>query len=196
MTEQDRRRIIAEYNEELRRLRSEEYFNFRSVDPTNPDCRPAIEEMVDNHPNPAKSRKGLCFDLKIHDDSLRKYLANRFGPPYGMIDRLMSLTGCYKPLYWLARRHGFILVPESILSWDRRRKLMTAEELQRAWLDLHKLHIDLMDHKSGSKPGIKTQKTQRKLRAHIRLLQEQLAGLLCALDNLSPQMDLFDREEQ
>jgi hypothetical protein len=191
MKDQDRRQVIAEYNERLRRMAERDYFDYRHTDTTDPDPRPAIETMVERHPDPAKSKKALCYDLSLHEDSYRKYMVNPFGPPFGLVERLMQITGCFKPLYRLAWRCGFMLIPRRKISWDKRRKLMDIEELQRAWLDLQQLYIDL-DPARGKSSRARVTDNRKKILSLVRLLQEQLEGIYHIIDNTDPQFSLFE----
>ncbi len=150
--------------------------------------------MVDTNPDPCKSRKALCADVGLHKDSLRKYLCNPLGPPFGLVEKFMRITGCYKPLYWLAHRGGFVIIREDATKWDRRRKLMSAIELRRLWLNFETIMFDLENWK--------LQKTKNQLKARsskaqklIQALKEELTGCDLLLSKSEPQIELFTAEE-
>ncbi len=190
MTPQESR-LIEAYRARLAEDQQHNYRDLRhGVDPNDPDCRTAIETLLDNHPDPRLSRKGLCADCQIHEDSLRKFLANRYGPPFGLVERLMRLTRCYKPLYWLARRCGFILIPDAAQTWDRRHKAPELVAIERTWLDLN-LALNQMGTKNAPLPGAFLNKQRRTALDKIRALQEQLQGLRLSVESVDPQISLF-----
>lgn len=170
------------------------YFDFRAVDPKDPDFKSIFEYMVDNHPDPYRGKKFLCDDARLSLDSLRKYVAGTYGPGFGLVDTFMRRTGCYRLLYWLARRHGFILVEEPDIRWDQRKRLKTDNELDRVWVELRALLHDI-DYQPGRKLSNYSARSRDKALALVQTLQEQLVGLDLALRNVNPQIDLFSTRE-
>ncbi len=191
MQDQDRRRIIEEHNARIREMATRDYYDFRAVDANEPDPRPAIEYMVERHPDPARSKKALLFEMRVHEDSWRKYNINPFGPPWGLVDSLMKLTGCFKPLYRLAARHGFSLVQRRVIAWDRRKRLADIAELQQAFLDLQQQYLGL-EPSEKKKLRVHSGDQRKKILGLIRKIQEQLEGVYFAVDNTDQQRSLFD----
>ena len=170
------------------------YFDFRRVDPADHDFKSIIEYMVENHPDPYRSKKALCAEARISVDSWRKYMGGTFGPGLGLLEQLMRRTGNHMLLYWLARRLGYILIEEPDIHWDQRKKLRTDNELDRIWVELRQLLHDL-DYQPGKKLKNFSVKARNKALTRTRTLMEQLAGLTLALRNVNPQIDLFTAEE-
>lgn len=173
------------------------YFDYRRIDPTDPDFKSIIDFMVDRHPDPLKSKKGLCADARLSVDSFRKYMGGTFGPGIGLIDLFMRLTGNFMLLNWLARRHGFLLVQEPDIRWDQRKRLKTDNELDRIWVELRSLlhSLDYQPGKNGKNLKSSCRRDRNQAIRKARVLMEQLVGLQIALENINPQIDLFTTGE-
>ena len=191
MRDKDRhRKAIQEYQRVVLEERRTNYFNYRRIDPLDPDFVPIVEELIEAHPDPLKSKKGLCSDIGISVDGYRKSLAGRFGPAFGLVDRLMGLTGCYKPLYWLARRHGFIIVADEEIRWDNRRKLHSLNDLDKNLVQLKSILLDLQ-HPKVKRSSHNNKKLRTRAKLLIRIVQEQLVGWDIAISSIDPQINLF-----
>ena len=193
MPNQDQRQLLK-YRAELAERQAREYFDMCAVDPSDPDYVSLVEGMIDDHPDPYKSKKSLCADIGLSVDSLRKYNGGTYGPPFGLVERLMRLTGCYKPLYWLARRCGFILVPEqkAAPSWDNRRKVREPLEFQRLFNDIMN---ELLVLESRDSRGARKQRSTNKALRLLQELQEQAEGWKILIRNQDPQLDMFTTPE-
>jgi len=195
MRDKDRhRQAIQEYQRVIQEEHRKNYFDYRRIDPADPDFIPIVEEMVESHPDPLKSKKGLCSDIGISVDGYRKSLAGRFGPAFGLVDRLMRLTGCYKPLYWLARRHGFIIVCDQEIRWDNRRKLHSLNDLDKNLVQLKSILLDLQ-HPKVKLSSYNNKKLRTRAKLLIRTVQEQLVGWNISIENIDPQIDFFEEED-
>ena len=195
MRDKDRhRQVIQEYQQIILEERRKNYFDYRRVDPSDPDFISIIEGLIESHPDPIKSKKALCSDIGISVDGYRKSLAGRFGPAFGLVDRLMRLTGCYKPLYWLARRHGFIIICDQEIRWDNRRKLHSLNDLDKNLVQLKSILLDLQ-HPENKQSSRNSKKLRAKAKSLIRTIQEQLVGWDIAIQSVDPQIDFFEGED-